>query len=207
MNPDDLSSLKLIDFGYSTKIEYGQFLKLPFGTAIYFAPELILQNFDIRVDNWCLGIILYMMICGKFPFSGQNKKEILLSIMNGVFTYSHPPFMKASPEVKDLISKLLTRNPNDRYEACEAVVHPWVRLVHEQKIDNNITVDTVTRLGRFSRECNFKKWMNYMLSLRINEKSIASLRNVNCSLIQVFVSFDQNANGFIEKNEFACSRQ
>lgn len=178
MNTGDLSSLKLIDFGYSTKIEYGQFLKLPFGTAIYFAPELILQNFDIRIDNWCLGIILYMMICGRFPFSGQNKKQILMAIMNGVFTFSHEPFKNASAEVKDLISKLLTRNPNDRYEACEAIIHPWVRRMHSENIDNQFTLDSVKKLGDFSKKSTFKKWINYMLSLRISEKNVSELRKV-----------------------------
>lgn len=183
MNPGDLSSLKLIDFGYSTKIEYGHFLKIPFGTPIYFAPEVILQNFDIRIDNWCLGIILYMMICGKFPFSGENKKQVLLSIMNGVFTFRHEPFKEASEEVKDLISKLLTRNPNDRYEACEAIQHPWIHLMSTDNLEDRYSIgsDAVKLLGEFYEKTLFKKWIHYMLSLKIDERSVVSLKKVGAT--------------------------
>lgn len=93
-----------------------------------------MQNFDTRIDNWCLGIILYIMICGKFPFAGKNKKEILESILNGALSFNHPPFKKSSMWVRDLIFKLLARNPNDRYLAHEALEHPWNKAQQEGRL-------------------------------------------------------------------------
>lgn len=103
-----------------------------------------MQNFDERIDNWTLGIVLYIMISGRFPFAGKNKKDVLKSISMGMFTFNHPPFQTASTEVKDLIAKLLTRNPNDRYTAFEALKHPFLNSEvseddpRQRKIDSQV---------------------------------------------------------------------
>jgi calcium-dependent protein kinase len=146
-----------------------------------------MQSFDVRIDNWCLGIILYIMISGKFPFSGKNKKEILSSIMNGVFSFSHPPFRKCSPEVRDLISKLLARNPNDRFSALEAIQHPWtvsmMSLPCHSSQSLSVDPQVISRLRRFAYCNEFKKWVSYMISLKLEEKNILELKRVDCLMM------------------------
>ena len=193
----DLSSIKLIDFGFATKVDAGKHLKIPFGTPIYFAPEVIMQQFDIRIDNWCLGIILYIMISGRFPFSGRNKKEILESIMSASISFNHPPFRIASGHVKDLIFKLLARNPCDRYLAIEALQHPWLSEAADGN-DIMVSKDTLNRIADFSTYTEFKKWISYMVSLRVDDKNIVDLK-------RLFIKYDRNKNGFIERDEFAKS--
>ena len=108
---------------------------------------------DLRSDNWALGVVLYLVISGKFPFKADTVKATLAGIFHGAFTFDHPAFHRASYEVKDLVAKLLTRNPNERLTAFQAFHHPWVqRLVEEE--DRNIPIDAEVI-------CRLQEYQNY----------------------------------------------
>jgi len=65
---------KIIDFGFSKVIIEGEEIKEYCGTPSYCSPQLILKNNykGKESDIWALGIILYRMLTGAFPFSGDN---------------------------------------------------------------------------------------------------------------------------------------
>ena len=114
------------------------------------APEFVMQKADMRSDNWALGVVLYLLISGRFPFKGDTIKSTIKSIVHGAFTFDDPAFHVASYEVKDLISKLLTRNPNDRYTAYQAYHHPWVqRIVDEEDSNLVISQDVIIKLKEY----------------------------------------------------------
>lgn len=56
-----------------------------------------------------MGIVLYIMLCGKPPFGGKNNNEILNSVLTASFDFSAPIWELISDSAKDLISKLLDR--------------------------------------------------------------------------------------------------
>lgn len=91
------------------------------------APEIIKGEYNILVDNWSLGIVMYVMLCGCPPFYGKNNKEILKSIVSGIYTFNLKPFKTCSDEVKDLVSKLLVIDPTKRYTSEQAYHHPWIQ--------------------------------------------------------------------------------
>ena len=65
--------IKLIDFGLAKQVKTAK-LKTEAGTPYYMAPEVVKGNYGPRCDVWSLGIILYIMLSGHFPFNGSNKK-------------------------------------------------------------------------------------------------------------------------------------
>ncbi len=73
------------------------------------------------------GVILYILICGKPPFYGKDIPAILQSIKKGIYTLDRQPFYKCSNEAKDLLSKLLIKDPSKRYTALKAYEHVWIK--------------------------------------------------------------------------------
>jgi len=92
----------------------------PVGTPYYIAPDILNGDYTEIVDMWALGVVLYMMISGLPPFNGDNNKEIIKAIKKGLITFSHNAFRYSSLEVKDLIAKLIQRNPKKRLTAERA---------------------------------------------------------------------------------------
>jgi len=50
-----------------------------------------------------------------------------MCIKKGIFTFDREPFYKVSNDAKDLISKLLVKDPAKRYTALKSYEHPWVK--------------------------------------------------------------------------------
>ena len=71
--------VKLIDFGFSVLTSTtDQRLKVFCGTPSYMAPEITRKNdYEGRpVDIWALGVTLYVMLTGEFPFRGTNEQDL-----------------------------------------------------------------------------------------------------------------------------------
>lgn len=75
---------------------------------------------------WSIGVILYILICGFPPFYDEDNTKLFLSIQKGEYDYPSPYWDSVSPEVIDLIDKLLVLDPGLRLTAAQALEHPWL---------------------------------------------------------------------------------
>jgi serine/threonine protein kinase len=81
------------------------------GTSFFISPESINCSSDLSgCDFWSLGVIIFKMLTGYYPFQGENEEEIFSNILNN--NYQLPPFL--SDSAKDLIQKLLVLDPEQR---------------------------------------------------------------------------------------------
>ena len=135
---DDFLNVKIIDFSIS--IDYKKILsdkiKLPLrGTSFYMAPEVlrndIIQVTDLnKVDLFSLGVILYNLAFGNFPF-GLNKndikkyEQILDKITKDFRVVDEDNYY--SPHFLDFINKLIEKDINKRINIYEAMNHYWVK--------------------------------------------------------------------------------
>ena len=71
-------NVKIIDFGFSTCIPNDKRIKIFCGTPSYMAPEIVnkTEYCGPPADIWALGILLYAMLNGCFPFRGANDKDL-----------------------------------------------------------------------------------------------------------------------------------
>lgn len=80
MNNEDKSApltVKLTDFGFATYLKMGEELKLPLGSPLYMAPEIIKrESYDHRVDTWAIGVMTYICLTGTPPFYDEKPEKL-----------------------------------------------------------------------------------------------------------------------------------
>eukprot|EP00957_Ditylum_brightwellii_P045304 3434132-Ditylum_brightwellii.AAC.1 len=75
---------------------------------------------------WSLGVIVYILLGGYPPFIEQNQRELFKKIKKGQYEFHVEYWGQISSEAKDLISGLLTVNPDKRLTAKDALADPWM---------------------------------------------------------------------------------
>ncbi|KAL3790554.1 hypothetical protein HJC23_007703 [Cyclotella cryptica] len=132
---NDMSSIKLIDFGLSVRhTEDHPKLANCVGTAYYMAPEILNGSYDRSCDLWSVGVIAFVMLCGRPPFNGSNDDKVFARIMTGKYSMDTPHWHGITDDAKDFVRKLLQMDPAKRMTAGEALEHPWV-------VDNKMELD------------------------------------------------------------------
>jgi len=118
--------IKLADFGLS-KVYTGEALQTACGTPYYVAPEILFgDGYDYKIDTWAAGVLLYVLLSGRLPFSGDSDVELFNAIMECNLIWKKPQFDTVSPEAKDLISKLIIKDPSARLDADQSLAHPFI---------------------------------------------------------------------------------
>eukprot|EP01119_Soliformovum_irregulare_P004063 TRINITY_DN15075_c0_g1_i1.p1 TRINITY_DN15075_c0_g1~~TRINITY_DN15075_c0_g1_i1.p1 ORF type:complete len:336 (-),score=98.64 TRINITY_DN15075_c0_g1_i1:48-1055(-) len=118
----------IADFGLSKSFE-GDALVTSCGTPEYVAPEVITADgeYTVAVDMWSVGVITYVLLCGFSPFGASGDASVLFDkIIKAEFEFPDPEWTNISPQAKDFISKLLVKDPQDRYSAEQCKQHEWL---------------------------------------------------------------------------------
>ena len=92
------------------------------GTVAYMSPEQARGlPVDARTDVWSLGVVLYEMVAGRQPFSGQTQTDFIISIVER----EPDSLSKTRPEARPLqqiVMKALAKDPDQRYQTAEEIL-------------------------------------------------------------------------------------
>ncbi|KAL4478063.1 hypothetical protein ABPG72_013502 [Tetrahymena utriculariae] len=115
--------IKLIDFGFAIRIPSDKKLNIFCGTPSYMSPEITKKReyFGKPADVWSLGVVLYALVCGRFPFKGKDDNDLFRKIQSGDFKIPG----NISQSATRLINKLLKLNPEERPTAKEILSDRW----------------------------------------------------------------------------------
>ena len=127
-------------------------------TPAYSSPEAF-EHRDVPplppADMWALGVIVYIMLTGVHPFDVQGNasdEDIEKEVRDGDAPLplgpQHPYTRHLSPSARDLIMRLMERNPKDRLSAFEMLHHPWVT---GEAASTNVIVGSDKRLNKFKK--------------------------------------------------------
>ncbi|GAB0096284.1 Non-specific serine/threonine protein kinase [Sergentomyia squamirostris] len=138
------------------------------GTIEYMAPEVVKQQgnmgHDFAADWWSVGVLAYELLTGSSPFTHENEKNTQHDISMRIQKGPPPLPERLSSDVRDLISKLLIKDPKKRLggskvDAVDIKSHPffrridWVKLVRKEiPAPFRPPKDFETDTGNFSEE-------------------------------------------------------
>ena len=133
-------TIKLMDYRLVKFLNTNEKIKEPYGTVGYLSPEMLSdQLYDKKIDEWSIGIITHLLLCGKLPFSDEySEKEIARQTIHEKINFEQPKWEKISKEAKDFVNKLLIKDPNKRMDIKNALIHPWIRKYFSKLVEERI---------------------------------------------------------------------
>lgn len=126
---DNSGHIRLIDFGFSTNKSV---MSTICGSIPYCAPEVLSgQMYTKESDIWSMGVILYALYDGNLPFFHQNTNTLAALICN-----NDVKFKNGFDELlKDLLTKILTKDPQQRIKIDDIKLHPFLANERLLQID------------------------------------------------------------------------
>ena len=82
-----------------------------------------------KADLWSLGILLYKMIVGDFPFKGKSEKDLYKSIKTGKFIFPHD----ISDDAKKVICNLIVFKPEKRVSCEKILKFDWLKRIKKKR--------------------------------------------------------------------------
>lgn len=201
------ANMRLIDFGVAKVLKDDEKNSDALGSPYYVAPEVLDKYFQRSgkswkaSDMWSLGVIIFMFVVGFPPFNstgdgGDESDEIYTAITTTVHKW--PKWAKKkgalSPEVIDLVDKLLNKDPYQRPTAAEALAHPWLgAAVSDAPVDKKV----LEALSGFRQTCKLKKAVAKVMANKMSPTDMAAVEDL-------FKKFDVNGDGRLGKDEIAA---
>ncbi|CAG9316177.1 unnamed protein product [Blepharisma stoltei] len=185
------TSIKLNDFGFTWRKNMKQTQSNEFtkdeSELKYLAPETFEGIYNDKSDIWSLGIALYVMLIGRFPFNTA------MDVKRGI-DWSNDMFLIYSAEMKDFLSKMLAPDYKERFSAIEALNHPWLQIVYPSP-QNLLNEQTVAIISKFLTRNKIEQYLlTYVASLY-------SDFNEEKRHIKLFKFLDKNYDGLVDKQE------
>jgi len=187
--------IKLIDFGTASYWDQKEKLTLNIGTPYYIAPEVSRKSYTNKCDVWSCGVILYILLSGIPPFTGKDEQEILKKVASEVIKLDSEEWQEISHEAKDLILKMLERNPEARISAEKALQHPWIKNKKNSLADHDDNNNIFKNVRKFTQKQKFQEAVIDYLVHQVN------INDINKKLARAFQDFDDNGDGILSYDE------
>jgi serine/threonine-protein kinase len=131
---DRKGTAKLLDLGLARRA--GDVKSARVGTPLYVSPEQIRGGcaVDIRSDIYSLGVTLFHMVTGVPPFVGKTDSETLKQHLEEAVPWPQDVVPELSGDICLAISRMLTKEPDQRYASCEEVLYDFEAILNGQPV-------------------------------------------------------------------------
>lgn len=133
--------LKLMDFGLGLNLDGKDPHQgaLYVGTPGYIAPEVISNGeYSPKSDIFAMGVILFILLSGRMPFSGKTSAVINTRILSGDVRFKSQHWDGISNDAKDLVKRMLQPDPEKRISGPEILEHAWLQSGYLAKLNKKV---------------------------------------------------------------------
>ncbi|CAL9194537.1 unnamed protein product [Musa hybrid cultivar] len=191
VNQMEDAPLKTIDFGLFSFS--GEIFTDVVGSPYYVAPEVLKKMYGPAADVWSAGVIIYILLSGVPPFWAETEQGIFEEVLHGSLDFQSDPWPSISESAKDLVRKMLVRDPRRRLTAHQVLCDPWVQIdgvAPDKPLDSAV----LSRLKQFSAMNKLKKMAIRVIAEHLSEDEIAGLK-------EMFKMIDTDNSGHITFEE------
>ena len=166
------------------------------GTPYYVAPEVLSGKYGKECDIWSLGVVLYTMLSGTLPFSGDTNAEIFKNIKMVNYNFNGKSWSHISPEAKNLIKRMLQKEPLERISLPDALKHAWFETSKEADL-------------KIPKEI-FEQMQNYRADIRLRKEAMnvivkgLAYQDIE-GLNKIFSAIDKDKTGYINSEELKAA--
>ena len=119
VRPD--GTIMLLDFGVAKELKGKTFSETVTGSRPYMSPEQIMGKSQRRSDVWAIGVVMYVLYTGMFPFYHEVEKILMDMILEVPPSFPSKFNEDLDQEIERIIMKCLKKNPDDRYPDANAL--------------------------------------------------------------------------------------
>mmetsp|Transcript_56652 Transcript_56652/g.132950 ORF Transcript_56652/g.132950 Transcript_56652/m.132950 type:complete len:615 (+) Transcript_56652:121-1965(+) len=194
--------VKLIDWGLAQSF-LGAAMVSAVGSFTYAAPEVITSGnvsmYTEACDLWSLGVLAYVMLCGRPPFFGSSQGQQVRNALAEKYPMKDKPWANMNPHAKDFVVRLLKADPKQRMPIGECVKHPWLTRANAPKVtpeQQSETAEVFKNLKQFSNSSTFSKMCITAVARQLDHTHLKSIH-------QVFRQLDVNGDGVLSFDEIS----
>jgi tribbles-like protein len=126
------------------------------GCPAYVSPEILNVSSSYsgkQADVWSLGVMLYTMLVGRYPFHDPDPATLFSKIRRGQCCLPE----SLSPRAKCLLRSLLRKEPWDRLTAAEVLIHPWFHTTAANGQETGVSEQEVGSVEQTVPSCDVEE--------------------------------------------------
>ena len=181
--------VKLTDYGVSKQVTSTNICQSRVGTDLTMAPEVLegKDKYDNRCDLWSIGVIMYQLLYDEFPYKGKTQVALLNNIKQlGLNSLKKPE----DNNLKDLIFRLLARDPRERITWNDYFNHPFFTMKEEDKNSNTKISNNQIIIKIKVSERNKKKKIYFLENneAKLMDKEIEYFKELNNENTELYIN-------------------
>eukprot|EP00929_Paragymnodinium_shiwhaense_P001087 TRINITY_DN1012_c1_g1_i1.p1 TRINITY_DN1012_c1_g1~~TRINITY_DN1012_c1_g1_i1.p1 ORF type:complete len:517 (-),score=99.91 TRINITY_DN1012_c1_g1_i1:98-1648(-) len=192
--PVEENTLKLIDFGLSTRCPPDGWLTTTAGTPVFTAPQVFNGKYDQACDLWSCGVTMYYFLCGELPFQGKSQAEVVRAVKSGNYAFSGKSWKRVSDVTKDLVRDLLKYNPTERCTAQQALKHESMTRAPRARAESVFRPALAGKFRKFCSQNRLKRAALHIVAHQLDQEDTKALRDT-------FTALDFEDDGVLSHTE------
>lgn len=188
--------VKVIDWGLACNFLDGQ-MKKAVGSLTYAAPEVIdskdRKAYTEACDLWSVGVLTYVMLCGKPPFWGDRNQHFKAAKAER-YPFRDEPWDKMNQHAKDFVKNLLKADPTQRTPIASCLTSPWLATPPAEAASDESKASVLGNLKNFTAQSTFSRLCITAVARQLDHKHLGDIH-------KVFREMDTDGNGVLSMEE------